>query len=103
MKKIIVFTILCLPILMSWVFLGEPTPYKLKYDVDALSPPNIPINNPMTNEGVWLGRLLFYDTLLSGNNKMSCGSCHLQKYSFSDNLTRPIGIYGDTLSKIPCN
>jgi len=30
----------------------------------------------MSQEGVALGRQLFYDNLLSGNNTMNCGSCH---------------------------
>jgi cytochrome c peroxidase len=36
----------------------------------------IPPNNPFTVEGVDLGRFLFYDERLSGNNTQSCGSCH---------------------------
>jgi cytochrome c peroxidase len=32
-----------------------------------------------------LGRVLFYDTQLSRNNRTSCGTCHRQIYAFSDN------------------
>jgi cytochrome c peroxidase len=32
-----------------------------------------------------LGRVLFYDTRLSLNNSVSCGSCHKQSLAFSDN------------------
>ncbi len=48
--------------------------------------PQIPenISNPLTNEGVELGRLLFYDTRLSGNNSISCASCHRPELAFSD-------------------
>ena len=42
----------------------------------------IPENNPLTLEGIDLGRKLYYDTLLSNNGK-SCSSCHLSNYSFS--------------------
>ena len=45
----------------------------------------IPAENPTTVEGVALGRKLFYETLLSGNNTMSCGSCHNQSLAFTDN------------------
>ncbi len=31
-----------------------------------------------------LGRVLFYDTQLSRNNRTSCGTCHKQIYAFSD-------------------
>lgn len=53
----------------------------------------------MTTEGVELGRLLFYDSLLSKNNKQSCGSCHQQKHSFSDGRKLAIGTFGDTLER----
>jgi len=45
---------------------------------------NIPSDNPLTNKGVSLGKMLFYDPILSGNNKMACASCHLQNYAFTD-------------------
>lgn len=48
--------------------------------------PKMPVaeNNPVTAEGVNLGRHLFYDPILSIDSSMSCSSCHNQKYSFSD-------------------
>jgi cytochrome c peroxidase len=36
------------------------------------------------NEVATLGRVLFYDTKLSINNVIACGSCHLQSKAFSD-------------------
>lgn len=39
--------------------------------------------NPLTNEGFELGRTLFYDPILSFNNTISCGSCHIQTAAFS--------------------
>jgi cytochrome c peroxidase len=45
---------------------------------------NTPDNNPVTDAGATLGRVLFYDTRLSANNKISCGSCHVQKNAFTD-------------------
>jgi cytochrome c peroxidase len=51
-------------------------------------------NTNLTIEGIALGRLLFYDTLLSGNNKQSCGSCHQQKYGFTDGKPTSIGSNG---------
>ena len=44
----------------------------------------IPADNPLTVEGVDLGRHLFYETKLSVNGSISCGSCHLQEFAFSD-------------------
>ena len=43
----------------------------------ALGPPPIPADNAMTPEKIALGEKLFFDPILSGNNGMSCSSCHL--------------------------
>jgi len=45
---------------------------------------NTPNNNPITDHGATLGRVLFYDTNLSKNNTISCASCHVQANGFSD-------------------
>jgi cytochrome c peroxidase len=45
---------------------------------------NTPDDNPVTDHGATLGRVLFYDTRLSANNKVSCASCHVQKNAFVD-------------------
>src|SRR5262245_43057118 len=45
---------------------------------------NTPSDNPVTDAGATLGRVLFYDTRLSANNSMACGSCHLQSRAFAD-------------------
>jgi cytochrome c peroxidase len=39
--------------------------------------------NPLTKEGVWLGRNLFYDPQLSKNNTINCASCHLSFTAFT--------------------
>jgi cytochrome c peroxidase len=56
----------------------------------------IPANNPMTLEGIELGKKLFYDPILSGNNTLSCGSCHNQENGFTDNNKQfSLGINGE--------
>jgi cytochrome c peroxidase len=45
---------------------------------------NTPPDNPVTDHGATLGRVLFYDTRLSVNNTIACGSCHVQKNAFVD-------------------
>jgi cytochrome c peroxidase len=45
---------------------------------------NTPADNPVTDDGATLGRVLFYDTRLSANNTVSCASCHVQKNAFVD-------------------
>lgn len=54
----------------------------------------IPDNNPLTIEGIELGRKLFYDPILSGDSTQSCSSCHLQEHAFSDPKQFSIGIDG---------
>ncbi len=39
--------------------------------------------NPVTKDGFELGRKLFYDPILSANNTISCGSCHIQTAAFT--------------------
>lgn len=43
-------------------------------------------DNPMTAEGVELGRMLFFDPILSGNNKISCATCHAPHKAFTDGI-----------------
>ena len=43
-----------------------------------------PARNRLTREGVLLGRKLFYDVRLSGNNQISCATCHQPDRAFSD-------------------
>lgn len=50
-------------------------------------PPHISTENPLTAEGILLGRTLYYDDILSSNNR-SCSSCHIREKSFSLPLFR---------------
>mgnify|MGYP000862192744 CR=1 FL=1 len=59
------------------------TPYALEVPTN-FPPPIIPADNPLTVEGVRLGRYLFYEERLSGDNTMSCASCHAPSVAFSD-------------------
>jgi cytochrome c peroxidase len=51
-------------------------------------------NNPVTNKGATLGRVLFYDKQLSVNNAISCASCHKQQFAFSDTAQQSLGVTG---------
>ena len=55
---------------------------------------NTPLNNPISNDGATLGRVLFYDKSLSKNNTVSCGSCHRPDLSFSDSAVKSKGFLG---------
>ncbi|MCE9598740.1 MAG: di-heme enzyme [Spirochaetia bacterium] len=54
--------------------------------------PSVPGENCITAAKVELGRHLFYDKRLSGNESMSCASCHQQQFAFSDRKVTPNGI-----------
>jgi cytochrome c peroxidase len=58
--------------------------------------PQMPLakDNPLTKEGIILGRDLFYDKKLSANNTMSCVSCHDPRKAFTDGLAVSVGIDG---------
>jgi len=53
--------------------------------------PNVPPDNPMTQQKVELGRYLFYDTRLSLNQTQSCATCHRQERAFTDGRARGLG------------
>jgi cytochrome c peroxidase len=71
----------------------NPTPYNLQFPYYFGTPVSAP-GNTLTKEGVYLGRMLFYEKKLSGNNTMSCGSCHKQKFAFADSSAFSMGIDG---------
>lgn len=60
----------------------DPTPVEMK--IPAFFPiAEIPADNPLTLEGITLGRRLYYDKILDGAGMNSCSSCHQQAYAFS--------------------
>ena len=48
--------------------------------------------NNITDAKATLGRVLFYDKQLSIDNTVSCGSCHIQKFAFSDTALASLGV-----------
>ena len=69
------------------------TPYSLEIP-SSLPPIDVPIDNPLTDEGVNLGRKLFHEPLLSADGTQSCASCHIQSAGFSDPNQFSVGIDG---------
>ncbi len=69
------------------------TEYIINYP-EGFPTPVIPINNPLTNEGVSLGEKLFNDPILSVDGTISCSSCHLKSSNFSDPNKTSIGFNG---------
>ncbi|MEX1368473.1 MAG: MbnH family di-heme enzyme [Nannocystaceae bacterium] len=75
---------------------GEAPAYEWNLP-EGFPEPWVPEDNPMTAEKVELGRHLFYDVRLSGNETQSCGSCHEQARAFTDAVAVPTGSTGDVL------
>ncbi|MCR9288482.1 MAG: cytochrome-c peroxidase [Bacteroidetes bacterium] len=70
----------------------DETPYLLEYG--GLPMPDLPADNPLTVQGVELGRMLFYETMLSKDGSQACADCHQQADGFSDTNRFSIGVKG---------
>ena len=58
-----------------------------------------PQDNPWSQEKEDLGKLLFFDPRLSGDNSISCATCHHPDKGWSDGLPRAIGFGGKELGR----
>jgi cytochrome c peroxidase len=59
----------------------------------------IPADNPITPEKAALGRQLYYDYRLSGDNSRSCYHCHLVQYGLTDGQPLAVGAYNKKLTR----
>jgi cytochrome c peroxidase len=73
-----------------------PLPRHFVFDVtgSAIGEDNTPATNRTTDAGATLGRVLFYDTRLSVNNRLACASCHQQQFGFADTSRYSRGVHG---------
>ena len=72
------------------VIVMDDTPFILEHG--ALPAPSLPLDNPLTIQGVKLGRMLFYEKLLSRDGSQACADCHRQQDGFSDTSRFSIGV-----------
>jgi cytochrome c peroxidase len=88
----IVVVIVCMATttINKWVGTPQPVPYPVYFGNRIF----VPDDNPITKEGVQLGRMLFYEATLSANNRMSCATCHQQALAFTDGQTFSTGVDG---------
>lgn len=82
------------PFSPTYVELDIPEVFK-----DRVLPPVLPSTNPLTEEGIYLGKKIFYDPILSRDNTISCSTCHIQERAFTNHLPKAIGIDGQRLSR----
>ncbi|MCB9359688.1 MAG: cytochrome-c peroxidase [Flavobacteriales bacterium] len=68
---------------LAMLFPTNTTSVKINYP-DYFPKPNYNFNkNPLTQEGIDLGRKLFYDPILSKDSSISCSNCHLSYTAFT--------------------
>lgn len=94
-KKIILpFVLMVAGIFMAAIDINPKyvDPYKLEYPDYFGNRISIPEDNPTTKQGVYLGRMLFYETKLSSSKTISCASCHQQKLAFTDGKAFSLGV-----------
>lgn len=72
---------------------GSPKPYTLVIPF-GFPEMRMPANNPLTEEGIALGKKLFFDNILSVDHTVSCGSCHKQELAFTDDKRFSVGVNG---------
>jgi cytochrome c peroxidase len=80
----------------------DARPYRLKIP-ETFPRPNLPLDNPLTEEGVALGQRLFFDPILSLGERQSCATCHDPAKAFTDGRAVSIGVEGrsGTRSSMP--
>lgn len=61
-------------------------------------PPH-PADNPPTETKIELGRMLFFENMLSGGRRRSCGTCHKPVLLFMDGLSRAWGLHDAELRR----
>ncbi|NOT61499.1 MAG: hypothetical protein HOP19_14880, partial [Acidobacteria bacterium] len=75
---------------------GEPGSGGLKRAFPAMA---LRADNPQTDDKVALGKLLYFDPILSGKNDMSCATCHHPEMGFSDARDQSMGFGGEGLGR----
>ncbi len=66
---------------------------------ERIPPPVIPADNQMTEEGIELGKKLFFDPILSLNGTQACADCHRPENAFTDPRRFSVGIDGSVGSR----
>ncbi|MBI4061783.1 MAG: cytochrome-c peroxidase [Elusimicrobia bacterium] len=72
-------------------FGGPEYPYKVPL---GLKPPDVPVDNPLDDAKVELGKRLYFDKRLSGDGTVSCATCHDPSKGWTDRAPVSTGIRG---------
>jgi len=74
------------------------TPYRFSIRT-SMPRPSFPADNPLTEEGVALGRMIFFERKLSIDNTISCAKCHDPFFAFAEPLPVTEGLKGKELRR----
>lgn len=94
--NVFLFSIVGIFLLSAIVDLNDLFDYGNQEFPSYISNDNTPFDNPISDPGATLGRVLFYDVNLSSNNAIACSSCHLQEFAFTDTSLVSVGVNGIT-------
>ena len=85
-KKVLLFLIITF---FFFSFKNKTIFFSVPSDFPKLVGPKV---NPITSEKIRLGKMLFFDKMLSRDSSISCASCHNPKYAFTDQLKKAKGV-----------
>ncbi len=97
------YNVIILFIIMTALFSCTPEPIDSDIENRFGQLPNSvthPLNNASTPEKVELGRLLFWDPILSGDKDVACVTCHHPKDAYAEQLDLSLGVGGKGLSEL---
>lgn len=63
------------------LYIGTPDSIQRPF---KFPPVELPAGITLTKEGIQLGRMLFYDPVLSSDSTIACATCHKQQFAFAD-------------------
>ncbi|MXX36553.1 MAG: cytochrome C peroxidase, partial [Gemmatimonadetes bacterium] len=76
---------------------GQEDDLRQRFGLQPVPPVPYPENNTYNPARVELGRLLFFDPILSGEKDTACGTCHLPTFGLADGLPLAVGVGGQGL------
>jgi cytochrome c peroxidase len=93
-----IFSVVLAPVAILALIVGVAEVGNGQGNVPALSALPLvvtaPPGNPPNPAKVALGRLLFWDPILSGSKDVACATCHHPKFGYAENLDVSIGVNG---------
>jgi cytochrome c peroxidase len=96
MRRALLLSLLAAAALLAgaWATLAPPSAHPPLASLPAVP---VPAGNPMSEDKVRLGRMLFFDPRLSGDSSTSCASCHVPQLGWTHNDALARGYPGHRL------